>query len=344
MKKFLTLLFTLITTLTFACHTTSLNLVSGPTSIGGGQYQTVVQACFGQYTAGNWGGTNNFNFTLVGATFVSFSPANITNNYNAYTGASCSGPNCFMNTCTAISATATGSIISSNVVQYNTTSSTPAGYNIVPDDNESCTGTATSFCFNFTFVTNGYPTSISLNGNIEVTRPVVCVGTCGFPSTYAGGPCNGSFDADMTVSFTPLPIELVSFTGRYRDNSYIDINWVCATELNNDYFTLERSNNGYDWTLVTRMNGVGTANTPTLYEYKDYNYKKDAYNYYRLSQVDFNGEIEVFNIIVVDTELIKKLPKLIKTTNYMGQEVGNDYKGFMIEMYDNGTTKKVFKQ
>jgi len=151
-----------------------------------------------------------------------------------------------MNTCTAISATATGSMISSTVVQYSTTSSTPAGYPIVPDDNESCTGTATSFCFNFTFVTNGYPTSISLNGNIEVTRPKIYTTVCGHGTTYAGGPCNGSFDADMTVTFAVLPIELLFFNG-YVNDGFNLLEWVTATELNNNYYTLERSNDGIEW-------------------------------------------------------------------------------------------------
>ena len=343
MKKLLTLFFTLITTLTFACHTTSLTLVSGPTAIGGGQYQTVVQACFGQYTAGNWGGTNNFNFTLAGATFVSFSPATITNNYKAYTTASCSGPNCFMGTCLAVSATATGSMISSTVVQYSTTSSTPAGYNIVPDDNESCTGCPTSFCFNFTFVSNGYPTSISLNGNIEVREPKVCVSLCGFPANYSGGPCNGSFDADMTVTFSPLPIELLYFNG-YVNDGFNLLEWTSATELNNDYYTVERSNDGFLWEVITTIDGAGNSVVPLRYTYRDYSYKSNDYNYYRLSQTDYNGEKETFKIIVVNNIDNKKTPNLLGVYNQYGQEVGEDYKGFVIYYYDDGSTKKVVKQ
>ena len=344
MKKFLTLFLTLISTITFACHTTNLTLISGPTNIGGGQYQTVVQACFGQYTAGNWGGTNNFNFTISGATYVSFSPANITNSYNAYTAASCAGPNCFMSTCAAISATATGSMISSTVVQYSTTSSTPAGYNIVPDDNESCAGTPTSFCFNFTFVTNGYPTSISLNGNIEAQQPRVCRAICGFPNTYAGGPCNGSYDADMTITFTPLPIELVYFNG-YVNDGFNLIEWVSATETNNNYYTLERSIDGYDWDVATIINGSGNSSTPIRYDYRDYSYKQNEYNYYRLSQTDFNGDKEIFEIIVVDNRSNKKDKTLVKILTVAGTEIEDitNYTGVLIYYYSDGSYSKVCK-
>jgi len=330
-----------MTSIVFACHSTDITLISGPTSIGGGQYQTTIQVCFGQYTAGNWGGTNNFNLTLAGATYVSFSPATITNNYNAYTGASCSGPNCFMNTCTAISATATGSITSSTVVQYNTTSSTPAGYPIVPDDVESCTGTPTTFCFNFTFVSNGYPTSISLNGNVELLRPRVCVGTCGFPNTYAGGPCNGSFDAGMTIIFTPLPIELLYFNG-YKNEGFNLLEWSSATEINNDYYTIEKSTDGINWDILTTITGAGNSIVALRYTCQDESPKHQV-NYYRLKQTDFDGQYKYHNIIAIDNSSIIE-PKIIKTINHLGQDVNENYKGLIIEMYDDGSTKKIFKQ
>src|SRR5688500_8868979 len=79
-----------------ACHSSNLTLISGPTAIGGGQYSTTVNVCIGQ--TANWGGTQDFTLTVGGTTYVSFSPATITNNYNAYTTAGCAGPNCFMGT------------------------------------------------------------------------------------------------------------------------------------------------------------------------------------------------------------------------------------------------------
>lgn len=324
-----------------ACHSTDLTLISGPTPIGGNQYQTTIQVCFGQYTAGNWGGTMNFNLTLAGATYVSFSPATITNNYFAYTGASCSGPNCFMNTCTAVSATAAGSIINPNTVQYNTTSSTPAGYPIVPDDAESCAGCPTLFCFNFTFVSNGYPTSISLNGNVELLRPRVCVGTCGFPNTYAGGPCNGSYDAGMTIIFAPLPIELLYFNG-HNNNIFNLLEWSSATETNNDYYTIEKSVDAVNWDIVSVIKGAGNSSMPLRYTYHDVSIKSQI-NYYRLKQTDFNGKFKYHSIIAIDNTPIRE-PKIIKLINHLGQDVNENSTGLLIEIYDNGTTKKIIKQ
>jgi hypothetical protein len=334
-KLLLTLILTLYSLVTFACHTTSITLVSGPTAIGGGQFSTTIQVCFGQYTSGNWGGTQSFNFTVGGTTFVSFLPATITNNYNAYTTASCSGPNCFMGTCAAISATATGAISPATIVTYNTTSSTPAGFPIVPDDNESCAGCPTSFCFNFTFVTAGYPTSISLGGNVEAQQPKVCRATCGFPTNYAGGPCNGSFDADMTITFGTLPIELLSFAGYVNSDGFNLLEWVTATELNNNYFTIERSTDGIEWVECSTITAAGNSTSPLRYTYRDYNYNVDADNYYRLSQTDFNGHREYFSIIVIENSITPKT--IIKTTNMLGQELPLNFEGLRIVYYSDGT-------
>jgi hypothetical protein len=337
MKKFILMIFMLLSLASFACHTTSISLVSGPTSIGGGQYSTTIQVCFGQYTAGNWGGTQSFNIVLAGATYVSFSPVTITNTYKAYTTATCSGPNCFMGTCASVTATATGTLASSTMVSYNTTSSTPAGYPIVPDDNESCTGCPTSFCFNFTFVSNGYPTSISLTGNIEEVEPKVCRTTCGFPTNYAGGPCNGSFDADMTITFTPLPIELLYFNG-YKNNGYNLLEWTSATEQNNDYYTIERSLDGFSWTEVAKVDGAGNSSQALRYTYRDYGYDATKINYYRLSQTDYNGQTEYFQIIAVEN--IYTSPSIMKVTDILGQDVPADYEGIRIIYYSNGRVEK----
>lgn len=337
-KLILTLLFSLLTVITFACHGTSITLVSGPTPIGSGQYSTVITACFAQYTAGNWGGTQNFQFTVSGTAFISFLPATITNNYKAYTTATCSGPNCFMGTCASVSAVATGSILSTTVIGCNTTSSTPAGFPIVPDDNESCTGCPTSFCFNFTFVTVGYPTSISLNGNIETLQPKVCRTICGFNSPVA--PCNGAFDADMTITFGVLPIELLYFNGFVNDDFNL-LEWSSASERNNAYYTIEGSENGTEWYLVNNITAAGNSSIVLRYTYRDYNFKRNTLNYYRLKQTDYDGTSKTFQIIVIDNRKNTTNKKLVKITNLLGQDVNLESDEILIYYYSDGSHDKI---
>ena len=120
------------------------------------------------------------------------------------------------------------------------------------------------------------------------------------------------------------------------------IYYVCqySKEINNDYFLLERSEDGYNWGEVTRVNGAGNSTQILNYRFNDYRYT-NVLNYYRLSQVDFDGRSETFNTIVIDNS-IESL-KVIKITNMMGQEVDEHQRGFVIYYYSNGSCKKIIK-
>jgi len=115
---------------------------------------------------------------------------------------------------------------------------------------------------------------------------------------------DGNGDADCTytlqgINVSVLPIELLEFKG-YNEEYYNIIKWSTATEINNHYFILERSTDGVKWDLIYTKNGAGNSNTTELYEYKDYEYQRDVINYYRLSQVDYDGQRKYFNIISID--------------------------------------------
>jgi hypothetical protein len=140
---------------------------------------------------------------------------------------------------------------------------------------------------------------------------------------------------------SPLPIELVEFNG-INNNDHNIITWVTVTEINNDYYTLERSTDGFNWFEINVTDGAGNSLTPILYSYKDYNYNKNSTNYYRLKQTDFNGVFKYFNIIYITNDTPIK-PKLLTIYNYIGQEVNNSATGFLIEVYDDGSTKKIYK-
>jgi len=163
----------------------------------------------------------------------------------------------------------------------------------------------------------------------------------GYIGLFSNGYGNLKFALTDLGSCSVLPIELISFDGFDR-GSYNLLNWVTATETNNDYYTLERSINGYDWYSITNVKGAGTVSTPSLYEYKDYDFTSNTYNYYRLKQTDFDGRYKYFNIISVDN-VGKEKPKVIKITNVLGQEIPDDYVGLIIEYYSDGSTRKIYK-
>lgn len=139
----------------------------------------------------------------------------------------------------------------------------------------------------------------------------------------------------------PLPIEILSFDV-YKKDGHNYINWVTLTELNNDYFSLERSDDGFSWSEIYRVNGFESSSTPILYEYKDYTFYRNSLNYYRLKQTDLDGTYKFFEIKYVDNQE-RGNSDLIKITNLMGQEVSEDYDGIIIKYYRNGKIEKVFK-
>ena len=67
--------------------------------------------------------------------------------------------------------------------------------------------------------------------------------------------------------------------------------WETASEINNDYFTIERSLNGTDWEIITIIDGAGNSNTILAYSTLD-NSPYHGVSYYRLKQTDFDGQFE----------------------------------------------------
>ena len=88
-------------------------------------------------------------------------------------------------------------------------------------------------------------------------------------------------------SAIPLPVELLSFNAVCEEGK-IKADWTTATELNNDYFVLEHSADGVQFTEGKRTKGAGTSNIQN--HYKVVESESDDSKYYRLKQVDYNGE------------------------------------------------------
>ncbi|NOS56563.1 MAG: T9SS type A sorting domain-containing protein, partial [Cyclobacteriaceae bacterium] len=130
---------------------------------------------------------------------------------------------------------------------------------------------------------------------------------------FSGGntQSRGTFNASSTISFSeqivtlgsvdtqnPLPVELVKFEGRI-DGSIASLNWKTASEINNDYFEIQRSPDGLEFVEVGKVNGNGTTNLPSEYFFEDRNLLKGN-NYYRLKQFDFDGKSSYSDVIVLD--------------------------------------------
>ena len=94
-----------------------------------------------------------------------------------------------------------------------------------------------------------------------------------------------------------LPIVLVVFDGQNIGNANV-LNWTTATELNNDYFTIERSLDGKNYEVIGTVQGAGQSSTLLDYEYTDAQPFLGT-NYYRLKQTDYNGDFDYSNVISI---------------------------------------------
>lgn len=136
-----------------------------------------------------------------------------------------------------------------------------------------------------------------------------------------------------------LPITLSKFSVSNHNNINL-IEWETSSEQNNDFFTIQHSTNGLEWEDIVYLTGSGNSSQKISYEYKHTNFQ-NTINYYRLKQTDFDGQFETFKIVSVDNRSDKHL---VKTINMMGQEVDETYKGIVIEVYNDGSIEKVYKQ
>jgi len=85
-----------------------------------------------------------------------------------------------------------------------------------------------------------------------------------------------------------MDVEWLSFeTIREEDN--VELNWKTSQEINNSHFIIQRARNGVDFLDIGRVEGNGNTNTAKSYKYIDSQPFNDN-NYYRIMQVDFDGE------------------------------------------------------
>ena len=111
----------------------------------------------------------------------------------------------------------------------------------------------------------------------------------------ANSPYAINFTGTAGLNCTPLPIELESFQCIPTTNNEIEIHWVTASEVNNDYFIIERSIDGIHYEELARVQGSsGNSNETLEYIVADAN-PVFGINYYRLTQVDYNGNREIFD-------------------------------------------------
>jgi hypothetical protein len=123
-----------------------------------------------------------------------------------------------------------------------------------------------------------------------------------------GGPAGANSDYigvdNVVYTASVLPVELVQFSGNNK-GSRNELNWTTATENNNKGFEVQRSLDGVNFSTIGFVNSQSSEGNSTIarnYTFTDDQLSGYAY-YYRLNQVDFDGESSYSDIIQVKGEL-----------------------------------------
>ncbi len=142
---------------------------------------------------------------------------------------------------------------------------------------------------------NGEPDLLSPDASVSSTEDL------GFWNIVlffeAAGTGHGSFDefffSDELEAV--LPVELVSFEA-FSIEKGIKLIWTTATEISNERFIIERSNDGLQWHQIGEVAGNGNSSELIDYSFEDF-HPFQGINYYRLVQVDYDGQQSISEIV-----------------------------------------------
>jgi len=131
---------------------------------------------------------------------------------------------------------------------------------------------------------------------------------------YSGGSATSGTEGqstglDLNVDCSVLPVELTSFSAIFMNN-VAQLNWETATEVNNYGFEIQRSANELEWAKVGFVNGHGNSNSPKYYSFSDNNVIKSGKYFYRLKQMDIDGQFEYSDVVNVSFDMPDKEYKL----------------------------------
>lgn len=161
-----------------------------------------------------------------------------------------------------------------------------------------------------------YLTNIDLDNN---------TGSNWATSTTSEGGITPDKGSPGVIGETSLPVELISFRGE-KANTNVQLTWKTATEINNDYFIIQRSMNGKTFENIGEVQGFGTTTETQSYSFIDPTPANGA-NYYRLKQVDFDEKFDYSNIINIEMKRqsasIDVYPN--PSTGYYNIKISNDW-------------------
>lgn len=193
-------------------------------------------------------------------------------------------------------------------------------------ENTSSGGTY-GYCYGVPTVLSDLMMTVEHSSSLELFNPL----------SVAGGPQAGSQQVDFSLSefsrgflhsnggihgANPLPVTYLYIEANAVDNSFIRLNWATATEINNSGFEVQRSVDGVNWNAIGWVAGNNNSTTQINYNYSDYNVEPNTRYYYRLKQIDNDGDFEISTVvsaIISGTQTIGSVSVIPNPSNGMVQ-------------------------
>ena len=140
------------------------------------------------------------------------------------------------------------------------------------------------------------PANPAGGGAIAVVTPSIT--TLGTNTVLTGSFSTGfsGFGAGVAGN-AALPVSLLDFKGTLRSTS-VALDWSTSSELNSQYFDIERSSDGITFSKTGTVKAAGTSSIVLNYAFTDASPLE--HNYYRLKQVDIDGKFQYSKVILID--------------------------------------------
>ena len=163
-------------------------------------------------------------------------------------------------------------------------------YEVATDVNGCCTNfTSMSNCMNPATATPGTVTATGLTIGNDYYLMV---------DGWAGDQCD--FTVSNWTATGILPVTLIEFTG-YNYQNGNKLIWATQSEINNDYFIIQKSDNAKNFIDIGSVNGNGNSDNTINYSFMDFT-PSSKVSFYRLKQVDFDGKYEFSKIIAISSK------------------------------------------
>ncbi|MEL6593848.1 MAG: cohesin domain-containing protein, partial [Bacteroidota bacterium] len=162
----------------------------------------------------------------------------------------------------------------------------PSAVGLTVDDNEIVLSVTFQIDAN---VSIGTTTNINIDGSETAVGYSDAINFVFFPLTVNGG----------TVGVgTSFPVEMLDFQATAQDGN-AKLEWITASETDNHYFEVQKSENGVDFFAIGTVEGAGTTQEHTYYQFEDQITASKLF--YRLQQVDFDGSASLSDIVELNT-------------------------------------------